>query len=321
MLKINDTYIIAVDHGYGNIKTANTIISSGITAYDSEPMFINNVLEYDGKWYRIGEHPKEFIPDKAIDEDYYLFTLVGIASELKKEKLDEADVHLACGLPLAWVRTQRDTFRQYLMKNKKVKFRYNGEDYDVNIVGCSIFPQGYPAIVKDIDSYSGINMLVDIGNGTMNIMYINNKQPQEERCWTEKYGVNQCMIKAKNAILDKFGIQMEADTIEEIFRTGTADIGSQYLEVVRAVAEKYVEDIFEILRKYEYNADMMRLHVVGGGSCLVKNFGKYDTARVEIIEDICASAKGYESLAQLALNRKNSQEKSKGNKSKSGKDE
>jgi plasmid segregation protein ParM len=307
-------YIIAVDHGYGNIKTANTIISTGITSYDSEPMFTTNVLEYNGTWYRIGERQKEFISDKAIDDDYYLFTLVGIASELKNEGITDADVYLACGLPLAWVRTQRDTFRQYLTKKEKVNFRYNGEEYNVRIKGCSIFPQGYPAIVKDIDNYGGINMLADIGNGTMNIMYINNKQPQEERCWTEKYGVNQCMIRAKNAILDRFGIQMEAATIEDFFRTGTAEVGSQYLDVIRKVVEEYVEGIFAVLRRYEYNPDMMRLHFVGGGSCLVKNFGKYDTARVEIIDDICATAKGFEFLAQMALNRKDAEGKAKGKK-------
>jgi plasmid segregation protein ParM len=29
---------------------------------------------------------------------------------------------------------------------------------------------------------------------------------------------------------------------------------------------------------------------------LTKNFGKYDTSSVEIIEDICATAKGYEEI-------------------------
>ena len=311
MLKHKDVYIVAVDHGYGNIKTANTIMPSGIACYDTEPVFSTDVLNYDGKYYRIGEKRKEFTPDKAVDSDYYLFTLVGIANELKREKINKAKVHLACGLPLAWVRTQRDTFRQYLLKNKEVSFKYNGEEYDVQIIGCSIFPQGYPAIVKDIDSYQGINMLVDVGNGTMNIMYINNKQPQEGRCWTEKYGVNQCMIRAKNAISDRFGLTMEEATIEEIFRTGTADLSSQYLEIICNVAEAYTEDIFAILRKYEYNADLVKLHIVGGGSCLIKNFGKYDTQRVEIIEDICASAKGYESLAQLQLNREEEEKKAK----------
>ena len=45
----------------------------------------------------------------------------------------------------------------------------------------------------------------------------------------------------------------------------------------------------------------MRLYITGGGGKLIKNFGNYDKGRVTIIEDIKASAKGYEyfAIAQL----------------------
>ena len=49
----------------------------------------------------------------------------------------------------------------------------------------------------------------------MNILYINNKKAQESRCWTEKLGVNQCMIAAKNAVLDKLGVKIEESTVEQ----------------------------------------------------------------------------------------------------------
>ena len=51
----NGTKIIGVDHGYGNIKTANTIMPTGITAYQTVPTFDGNILIYDGVYYRIGE--------------------------------------------------------------------------------------------------------------------------------------------------------------------------------------------------------------------------------------------------------------------------
>lgn len=62
-------------------------------------------------------------------------------------------------------------------------------------------------------------------------------------------------------------------------------------------------DIFATLRKYEYNPDLMRLYVVGGG-CLIRNFGTYDESRVTILDDICATAKGYEYLALMSLKRR-----------------
>ena len=45
MREIRNTKIIAVDHGYGNIKTANTVTPTGITAYETEPIFTGNILE------------------------------------------------------------------------------------------------------------------------------------------------------------------------------------------------------------------------------------------------------------------------------------
>ena len=53
-----------------------------------------------------------------------------------------------------------------------------------------------------------------------------------------------------------------------------------------------------------HNPDLMRLYIVGGGGCLVKHFGQYDESRVTILDDICATAKGYEYLAFASLRRK-----------------
>jgi plasmid segregation protein ParM len=304
MIKHNGVCIIAVDHGYGNIKTAETVTPAGIIEYTSEPVFKSNILVYKGKYYRIGERQKEFNPNKVLDSDYYLLTLMAIARELKSAEMYEAKVHLACGLPLAWVRSQRDEFREYLLSNPYVEFTYEGDDYAVDIVGCSIFPQGYSAIVKNIEDYDGVHMVADIGNGTLNIMYIVDKVPQEERFWTEKYGVSQCLNAVKTRVFDEKGVQMDNSIIERVFRFGLYDVeglGDDYLKIIREVATDYVTQIFRTLRKYEYTPDLVKLQFVGGGACLVKNFGEYDSNRVEVNEDVCATAKGYEYLAQQLL--------------------
>lgn len=93
----NGTKIIGVDHGYGNIKTANTIMPTGITAYQTAPTFDGNILIYDGVYYRIGEGHKAFIADKSMDEDFYLLTLAAAAQELRCLYCTEADVHIAGG--------------------------------------------------------------------------------------------------------------------------------------------------------------------------------------------------------------------------------
>lgn len=253
----NGTKIIGIDHGYGNIKTAGTVTPTGITPSNTEPVFAGNILHYDGMYYRIGEGNKEFIPDKAQDNDFCLFTLMVIARELSQFGLHEADVHIAAGLPLTWVKAQRESFRAYLTRNPEGRFTFRDKEYYIRIVGCSVFPQGYTAVVDRLSEMTGVNMLADIGNGTMNIMYINNKKPVESKCYTEKLGVNQCMIAARNAVLDRLGTKIDEVIIEQIIRTGKADVSEQYLNCIKAAVKDYAETIFVTLRKYEYNPNLI----------------------------------------------------------------
>ena len=43
----------------------------------------------------------------------------------------------------------------------------------------------------------------------------------------------------------------------------------------------------------------MKLDIVGGGGCLIRNFADYNKNRVFINGDIHATAKGYEYLSEL----------------------
>ena len=87
MKTMNNTKIIGIDHGYGNMKTANHYFPSGILSFDAEPLFTGDMLTYNGKYYLIGEGHKEFITEKVNDEDYYILTLAAIAKELKAERV------------------------------------------------------------------------------------------------------------------------------------------------------------------------------------------------------------------------------------------
>ena len=94
-----------------------------------------------------------------------------------------------------------------------------------------------------------------------------------------------------------YGVSVDEAVIERVLRYNKADISSRYLNAIRESAEEYVAGIFRRLREHEYDSELMRLYVVGGGGCLIRNFGHYDSDRVTIIDDICATAKGYEMLS------------------------
>ena len=293
--------VIGIDHGYGNIKTASSCFRTSVKAYATEPTFTSNMLVYNGRYYIFGEGHKEFIPEKQNDDDYYILTLAAVARELYARNLERASVYLAVGLPLTWVSEQKDEFKAYLLREPHVDFVFKKRTFHVDFVGADILPQGFAAVTNQMGEFRGVNMICDIGNGTMNVMYINDHRPIVEKMFTEKYGTHQCVLNIREQLMRRFGSVPDDTIIEGVLRFGTLDIAEKYLMVIRSVAIEYVEGIFRKLREHEYNPDLMKLYVVGGGGCLIKNFGQYDPNRVVIKDDICATAKGYEFLTKLKM--------------------
>ena len=64
MKKFNEMYVIGIDHGYGNMKTANCCFPTGVMKTDTEPTFVGDLLVWNKKYYSIGVGHKEFTADK-----------------------------------------------------------------------------------------------------------------------------------------------------------------------------------------------------------------------------------------------------------------
>ncbi len=301
MKNLGNTKIIGIDHGYGNIKTENCCFSTGVTSCEKEPTFKENLLVWNGMYYLIGEEHKEFTAEKMLDDDYYVLTLAAIARELNIAKTDSADVFIAAGLPLTWVCEQKDEFKMYLLQHDTVDYSFKGKEYHVRFIGADVYAQGYAAVINHIGEFAGMNMLCDIGNGTMNVMTITDKKVNNQKCFTEKYGTYQCMLAIRESMMRMHHAAIDDSIITRTLRFGTADIDGEYLKTIRDSATEYVERIFRKLREHEYDPRLMRLYVVGGGGCLIKKFGSYDESRVTIDDDICATAKGYERMLEMKL--------------------
>lgn len=157
------------------------------------------------------------------------------------------------------------------------------------------------AVAENLKDFKGMNLLVDIGNGTMNLMYLNNGRPMESKSWTEKLGVYQCEKAILNKVRDNTGTELMHEVIENFLRTGETDIAQPYAGLMVEAAKEYAVQIFQKLRDYEYNEQMMRLYVMGGGARIVEAFGEYDMDRVTFDHDIRANAKGYEYYCYMIL--------------------
>ena len=301
MKNYKNQIIIGVDHGYGNIKTANHIFKAGVVKHNAEPTFTRNMLVYNGKYYTIGEGHKEFTPQKQKDDDYYVLTLAAIAMELRDINMTEANVYIAAGLPLTWASGQKAEFAEYLTKNSEVTFTFQRVRYNIRIVGAKIYPQGYAAVAEFASRLKGVNMVADIGNGTMNTLTIINGVPQQGRMFTEKFGTHQCMLSVREEFSKRTQREINDAIIEEVLINGTANLSGDDLNIIKTTATEYLNGIFRRLREHGYDDKTVTLYVTGGGGCLIKNFGKFNSDRVFFIDDICAAAKGYEYMAELQL--------------------
>ena len=239
MKKFNEMYVIGIDHGYGNMKTANCCFPTGVIKSDTEPTFVSDLLVWNGKYYSIGVGHKEFTADKFTDEDYYVLTLAAIARELRRERVTNANVFIAAGLPLTWVSEQKAEFKKYLLQHSKDTFTFRGTEYRIKIVGAEIYPQGFAAVAETLGDFNGVNMLCDIGNGTMNLLRIVNKKPDAQRMFTEKYGTHQCALLIREQMMKLHHAALDDTIVTEVLKKGTADIDEQYLDTVVKTAKEY----------------------------------------------------------------------------------
>ena len=56
--------------------------------------------------------------------------------ELDGKGMNRAKVHIAAGLPLTWVATQKEDFQKYLLQNESVDFIFRNKEYHVEFAGA-----------------------------------------------------------------------------------------------------------------------------------------------------------------------------------------
>lgn len=118
----NNIEVIGIDHGWSQMKTSNTCFNTSIKELANAPAFHDNVLEYDDRYFAVGEERLEVLDSKVENENFYLLTLVAMAKELEIRGKSEADVVLAVGLPLTRFSAER---KQNIYQLDKFNDDYN----------------------------------------------------------------------------------------------------------------------------------------------------------------------------------------------------
>lgn len=201
--------IIAIDHGWSNIKTVNTVFSTAVNQIANEPGIFDNILQYEGKFYSVGGKRLEVKDNKVTDESFYLLTLAAMAKELKIRGKNSADVFLSVGLPLTRFGAEKDNFIKYLSKKRELEFKFENRTYRVNIIKVSVFPQCYAAVADKMPQYDRKHIVVDIGSWTMDLMTIKNMKPELSECDTRPMGLITCMHAINKECVAKFNCEID----------------------------------------------------------------------------------------------------------------
>ena len=140
-----------------------------------------------------------------------------------------------------------------------MEFVYKKTAYHIYIDDVRIYPQGYTAIASFATTLKGVNLIADIGNGTMNVLYVINGKPQQGKMFTEKFGTYQCTLSIREAFMQRTQREINDSIIDEVIITGTANIVPADLKIIKGIAAEYVKDIFRRLRDHGYDENTMLL--------------------------------------------------------------
>ena len=302
---IDENVIIGVDYGFGNIKTRNCCFNTGITEVSDSPITYDNILEYEGKCYQIGGDRIKIQDSKTINDDYYHLTIAAMDKELKIRGLKSGNVVLTVGLPIGRFAAEKKEFISYLNRSKYIRSVFEKKLYNITIQKVLVYPQCYGAVVNMLPELSGLTYVVDIGSWTIDILKIIDRTPDESGCSSEPSGVITCIKKIQEVCYEKMNSKLDEHLIKEYLIHGHINVDDEYIEIIDGEVRKYTVGVFRTLVESGINVKTSPIIFVGGGAALMRRYAGLKQKNITFVEDVCANAKGYETLASLYLsNRK-----------------
>lgn len=122
--------VVGVDHGWSGMKTVSQVFTTGVKEITTEPAFYNNVVEFNGSYYKVGGKRLEVRDLKVENDNFYILTLAAVAKELNRRGMRNANILLSVGLPLAF------------LENKQVLRMLSKDDLNLAELGIGVNGDG-----------------------------------------------------------------------------------------------------------------------------------------------------------------------------------
>ncbi|SHK54341.1 plasmid segregation actin-type ATPase ParM [Hespellia stercorisuis DSM 15480] len=263
---------------------------------------MQNVLQYQGRYFVCGSGRQTLLKDKTANDNYYLLTMAAIAKELSVRKAPKkCSVILAAGLPLGSFGREKKSFREYLFrKEQPLRFKYENESYEVRIQDVRLFPQGYSALALQpewINSEPSI-LLVDIGGWTVDLMRLDNAVPNAATCRSLEMGVIRCIDEIMEQVRRSTGLSVTEIQVERVLNGSACSMGEEVRELIQRYGRIYTERILSAIAESGFDLKAVPAIVMGGGAAILKRHVRTQDGlcRQIYLTDIHANASGYERI-------------------------
>lgn len=291
---------IAADVGNRCTKTVNTIYSSGVIACETEPPFISNVMEIDGKYYVVGSE-KTTVRPQSEDEFTEVRYLVAVARELRLQNCYSAEVILGGGVHFSGMGVEGKKLKRRLLERRYWEFKFEGVLFKLTIVDVVIFAQGYSAVADRLDKLQMPTVVFDLGGYTNDVILITDGVPDMSRSKSLQTGTITCINDIQETFRIKYSNEISEKVIEEVMVTGQSSILSEeHLKTAINELRKYADKVMEYLHTFKMSPDYYRIVFIGGGSCIMRNFGLMHK-NIEYHLDPKVNAIGYQKLLELMI--------------------
>lgn len=271
--------VIGVDVGNGYTKTVNVDFVSSVKRWgDVTPALNDKLVEYEGKSYTVGGDRTKTKTDQKKDEICLILALASIAEEIRARKLPhKCRILLSEGLPLERCTEQnKEIDKKYYKSGEIIDFKYEGEPYQIEVVDVLVNPQLVAAIIDMLINQAIPKncILVDIGSWTCEVLPIENYQIMASKAQSFNTGVIECMLKCNEAIRRRTGKEVPEYLIQQVILGETPDLPDKYVNLCVTELKSYVQTLSDMFEENKYNTEFIPVVFCGGGTAIVKNFGK-----------------------------------------------
>ena len=290
------TILAGIDNGNGNIKVDDICFPAGVKQMEIAPPIVTNVFEMNGKFFETAREKTAVKKIKTESNDLRIGILTALAKKMDRLGIDNADVRLGIGAPLTRVGADRKALTDYMLANSTYCFKYENKSYRVHLLSVDVFPQGYSGVIDLLDSLGTVSVVVDIGTWTVDIMPLREGQPSVGECKSLALGTMNVINDINERLRQRFNEEADVALIKEVMIKGTANIREDYLSIIKNSLEQYTDEIIDNLKNLKINTSLTNIVFIGGGASIMRNHMKNKPENIQIIEDVCINAKGFEKL-------------------------